>query len=110
LSRTQTRRWLILASIALSLGVLLGLPIAFGSLFLFDAPGSENNPAVWVLFWSALTFPLACLVSLGVGWVLYALKWFTSCCCISLLPAVNVICVGAAMFWLSAFNHGTLGH
>ena len=97
---------LIIATIVFSLGGLLGLLPAMTSFFLFDAPGSEKNPATIVVFFSALTLPVVCFVSIGTSWVLYARKHFVVACCIAFLPIVNLACGASALIWLEIFNGG----
>ena len=106
MSQKRTRTFLIIATVIFSLGGLLGVLPAITSVFLFDAPGSESNAATVVLFVNALTFPLACLVSVVASWVLYAVKRYTLACVLALLPLVNVIFGGGALLWLQVFNDG----
>jgi hypothetical protein len=70
---------------------LLGVAPALYSVMLFDAPGSERNPAVVALFWSVLTFPVVCFLSVGLAWLAYACKWSRTACVVALLPLVNVV-------------------
>ncbi|MDQ6765990.1 MAG: hypothetical protein M3Z22_07825, partial [Verrucomicrobiota bacterium] len=79
---------------------------ALTSVFLFDAPGSEKNPATIVLFWSALSFPLACLLSVVSSWILYQCDRFTAAGWAALVPILNVAGGGAALLWLELFNGG----
>jgi hypothetical protein len=100
------RTCLIVATILFSLVGLLGILPALTSFFIFDAPGSEKNPATIVLFFSALTLPIVCLLSIATAWVIYARKHFAAACCIALIPVVNLISGGAALLWLEIFNGG----
>jgi heme/copper-type cytochrome/quinol oxidase subunit 2 len=100
------RVWLIVTTVLFAGGALVGLVGAMSSFFLFDAPGSEKNSAVWVLFWSLLTFPVVCVVAIAAAWIAYALKRFVFARCISLLPLVNIIAGGTAMLWLEIANGG----
>jgi hypothetical protein len=108
LLKRRARTFLILATTASALLGLLGLPLGLTSFFLFDAPGSENNRAVIVLFWSALTLSIVCLLSIALSWLLYARKHVIAACSVSLVPAVNVFFGAAAMSWLAVFHHGLL--
>jgi hypothetical protein len=104
--QTTARTFLLVSTIFFVCGGALGLLPALTSFFLFDAPGSEKNPATILLFWSALTFPLVCVLSLAAAWILYARKHFAVACWVSLLPLVN-LCGGAgALLWLQLFNNG----
>ena len=87
-----------------SLGGLFGIVPAITSVFLFDSPGSEKNPATIILFANALTFPLACLTSIVASWVLYVVKRYTLAFVLALLPLVNVVMGAGALVWLQLFN------
>ena len=106
MSQKQARKFLIITTIVFGVAGLLGLLPALTSFFLFDAPGSEKNPATVVLFCAALTFPIVCLISIILSWILYARKHFAVACYTSFLPAVNIVCGGTALIWLELFNGG----
>jgi O-antigen/teichoic acid export membrane protein len=106
MSQKSARRCLIITTVVFGLAGVLGLLPALTSVFLFDAPGSEKNPATIVLFFSALTLPIACLISIVLSWVFYARERFRSACYISFLPVVNLLCGAAALIWLELFNAG----
>lgn len=90
----------------LSLGAVLGVFLAFTSLFLFDAPGSEKNPATIVLFFSAVTLPVACLASIALSWILYLRRRFTGARVISMLPLLNLLTGALALIYLELFCGG----
>lgn len=102
------RVWLIVTTIVFGCLGLIGVLGAFSSFFLFDAPGSEKNLAVWVLFWSLLTFPVVCVVAIAASWIVFALKRFVLARCVSLLPLLNLLAGMAAMLWLEIANGGRL--
>ena len=106
MTQKRTRTFLIILTVIFSLGGLLGILPAITSVFLFDSPGSEKNPATIILFANALTFPLACLTSIVASWVLYAVKRYTLAFIIALLPLVNVMMGASALIWLEIFNDG----
>ncbi len=108
MTQKPTRTCLIIATVLFSLGGLVGLLPALTSFFLFDAPGSDKNPATILLFCSAVTFPLLCLVSVVLSWILYARERFTASCWIAFLPVVNVVAGTLALLWLELFNNGLL--
>jgi hypothetical protein len=105
-SQRSSRKCLIITTIAFSLVALVGLMPALTSFFLFDAPGSEKNPATILLFCSALTLPVVCLVCIALSWIVYARKHFTAACWISFVPTLNLICAAGALLWLELFNGG----
>ena len=100
------RTFLIVTTILFSLGGILGLLPALTSFFLFDAPGSEDNPATILLFCCALTLPVVCLLALLAAWIFYWGKHYRSACGISLLPLLNITGAIAALVWLEIFHGG----
>ena len=106
MKQKSARTFLLISTILFSLGGILGILPALTSFFLFDAPGSEKNPATIVLFVSALTLPLVCVIAVSAAWILYARKWFAAACWVSLLPLVNLVGGGGALLWLELFNNG----
>jgi hypothetical protein len=108
MTQKSARKCLIISTVVFGLAGLLGLLPALTSFFLFDAPGSEKNPATILLFFSAATLPIVCLVSIILSWILYRRKKFTLGCYISFLPAINLLCGAAALLWLELFNNGQL--
>lgn len=108
MEKPRTRKILIWATTVLSLGTLVGLPLALTSVFLFDAPGSEKNPATIMLFVSALTAPVVSVLAIVLAWILYATNRLKAACWITLLPLVNLVGGGVALAWLEIFNSGRL--
>ena len=106
MTQKSARRCLIISTIVFGLTTLPGVPLALTSFFLFDAPGSEKNPATIVLFWSALTLPVACFGWVALSWILYAKQKFAAATWISFLPAINLLCGGGALIWLQIYNGG----
>lgn len=51
------------------LAALFSAPLVMFSPMIFDAPGSENNPATQMLFYSILAFPVLCLMGGILPWV-----------------------------------------
>jgi hypothetical protein len=102
----SARRCRIVTTIVFGLTGLLGVFPALFSFFLFDAPGSEKNPATIVLFCSALMLPVVCVVSIALSWILCARKHFALACYISFLPAVNLLGGATVLTWLDLFNAG----
>jgi hypothetical protein len=105
-SQRRAKTCLIVTTIVFSLGAVLSLLPAITSVFLFDAPGSEKNRATIVLFCSALTLPVACVVAVAGSWIFYVMKKFRAACWFAFLPLVNVACGAAAAIWLEIFNGG----
>ena len=66
---------LIVASVVFTLAVTPGVWAAMMSVMLFDAPGSEHNPAVLAFFYTIVSFPILCILSLA-SWIFYAFKLY----------------------------------
>jgi hypothetical protein len=59
----------IVASVVWGVLFFAGLFMAMMSPMMFDAPGSEKNGHVIVMFVSVLAFPILCLVSILATWL-----------------------------------------
>jgi hypothetical protein len=95
------RTFLIVATIAaIGLSVLSLGPILM-SFFLFDAPGSENNPYVLTMAWSIWLFPVACVAAIALGWTAYLLKQPVLARVVFILPLANVVAFVTGMALLS---------
>ncbi len=88
------------------LATVPGIGLAMFSVMLFDAPGSEENPATIALFYSLSTFPVICVVSVVLSWILYRRQWSTVACWIACLPLLNVIAGIGAIVYLETFCGG----
>ena len=87
------------------LGLLGVLPALF-SVTMFDAPGSERNPATRLLFWSICTFPAVCLLAVVLAWVLY-LGWAHAAANVLVhLPLVNLALILVGAVWLEKVYGG----
>lgn len=74
----------MLKGLAFTISVVFGATIIFWpriiffSAFLFDKPGSDNNPMVWAMAITLWTYPITCLVGIGLmiwAWVDKAPGW-----------------------------------
>lgn len=106
MEKPRAKKVLIVATVILSLGTIVSLPLALTSVFLFDAPGSEKNPATIALFWSALTAPVGGILAIALAWIFYATDRLKAACCFTLLPLANLAGGGIALLWLELFNGG----
>lgn len=96
----KTQVYLVTAStIVGGLGLLSVMP-ALLSVMMFDAPGSQENPATNLLFWSVFLFPLTCVVSVACAWGLYAAKVRRWAILVTGLPMINVLLGVIAIVWL----------
>jgi hypothetical protein len=97
-------------SLRVLLTVLLGILAVVGAIpamfapMMFDAPGSEKNVATRILAVSAMTWPVSCVVAIGLAWFLRgrgdASLW------LFLLPLLNVVAGAAAWCWISVVQGG----
>ena len=108
MTQNPPRTFLIVTTILFGGGALVGTFPALFSFFLFDAPGSETNPATILLFCSALSFPVVCLASIALSWILYTRKRWRAACWAAFLPGLNLLAGAAALLFLEFFNGGRL--
>jgi len=88
----HTAAWIILivTSIFFALAIIPGIYIAMMSVMLFDAPGSEKNPAVLAFFYTVVSFPILCGVSF-TSWIFFILKLYKTSVVVSLLPLLSLL-------------------
>ena len=97
-------------SLRVLLTVLLGILAVVGALpamfapMMFDAPGSEKNRATRVLAISTMTWPVSCVIAIGLAWFFKgrgdASLW------LFLLPLLNLVAGFAAFCWISLVQGG----
>ena len=63
----------IAASIAWGVLALPGLLMALFTPMMFDAPGSQHNPQVWLMAGVVLSFPFLCALSIAGSWIAWRL-------------------------------------
>jgi hypothetical protein len=81
--------------------------LALTSFMIFDAPGSENNPYLWVAFWSALTMPLVCFGSVIVSTILlFKFKKIKKAFWVVLLPLIPIGTLIACMVLIETYCQG----
>ena len=86
--------------------VVIGGFMAMMSVMMFDAPGSEHNPAVILLFCSMVAFPLACIVAVILGWTAIGRHRDRGALWLSLLPLVPIATAVTAVIWLQIASNG----
>ena len=92
------RIWLIVETILSVPTLLIGAVAALMSPMMFDAPGSTSNPQVVVLFWSAISFPVACILGVASAWIAFAMRSERLAMWLSLLPVIPIITGLVALF------------
>ena len=106
MTKERTCMFLRVTTAVLCLVGFGGLVLALTSFFLFDAPGSEKNPATILLFVCALTLPVTSMLSIAVPWICYARKHYRAACLIAFVPVLNLAGGAGALIWLEIFNGG----
>jgi hypothetical protein len=83
--------WLIIATVVY--GLLL-LPTALMLMFspmMFDAPGSTENPVIWILLFTIMTYPPVAATSVFFAWRMYQIKKHKIAFALSLLPLISIV-------------------
>ncbi len=89
-SRLKTKTTLLISSVVFGLlGIALFIPLLM-SVMAFDAPGSEQQVATWIVFLCLFTFSPICILSIVCSWILYGFEKYRFAKIISLSPLVNV--------------------
>lgn len=84
---------------------LLSLPFILMSPMLFDAPGSENNTALWVFFWALITMPLTIVFAIVYS-AIRRDRDNRKACLIYLLPTIQLVIAAGAMAYIEIFCNG----
>lgn len=100
------RTWIIVETALGVPAVLVGAVMAMMSVMMFDAPGSEKNPPVILLFASMVAFPLSCIVGIALAWIAVARRRDRGALWFSLLPLVPVLTGVVAIIWLQIASGG----
>jgi hypothetical protein len=87
-------------------GGLLAVFPAIMTPMMFDAPGSTSNPITIGLAVSVAVFPLVCLISAGLPWLL---RHFAFAKWLFLLPVIDIGVITAFVVALSYFSGGQFG-
>lgn len=106
--RVKTRYILITANIIFGI-LFIGsiLPVMISPM-MFDSPGSENYFTTWLLFLGVVTFPISCILSFIIPWILYKKKKYNAAVFWSFLPSMNILLVAGTWTYLSVFCSGFL--
>jgi len=109
MQRNRARNWLIAATVLFAIGGLLSLLPAMMSGMMFDAPGSERNPATIAIFVSVISFPVVCVLSILVSWILYRCGRLEAALLASAAPLVNLLILAVALGCLNWLYGGHFG-
>ncbi len=83
----------LLALIANIIWVLALIPasmMAMVSPMMFDAPGSDKNTFLWVLFWATLLLPVLILITQVFAWIKFFAGNYPLSFKIGLIPLIDV--------------------
>ena len=109
MTQPTARKFLVIATVLCGVAGVIGMAAALLSFMMFDAPGSEKNPAIRLSFSGAHhVSDVICIVSILLGWIFYLRKNLGAACILSSLPVLNLLCGAAALIWLEIFNGGNL--
>jgi hypothetical protein len=88
--------------VVIALATLLPWPfVAYTSLFAFDAPGSDKDPATLALIVPIWIYPVILLCCAGVSWLMYRrqkLNLAIALACIPLVLVILYVAVAAIFF------------
>ncbi len=86
--RRATRILLIVATVLYGLSLVPAAFMVMMSPMMFDAGPS---PEVWTMFGLVVGYPVLVLVTIVLGWVLFAYKKYRAALIVSLLPILEVV-------------------
>lgn len=107
MQKTTARNRLIVTTLLFAIGGVLGIFPALFSPMMFDAPGSTQNPFTVALFLSVISFPVVCLLSIVVSWVLYALDRRRAAWLFALIPLIPIVLGALALTGLQLLHGGS---
>lgn len=87
------KTWLIAATVFYSIALLPSLGLILIAPMLFDAPGSEHNKALLVVFNCLLMLPVVIIVALAGMWIWYKRGAKRIALAFSLLPVADVLLI-----------------
>jgi hypothetical protein len=101
------KRLVIILNILFSVVGFFSIGLALTSFMVFDSPGSENNPYLWVAFYSALALPITCLVSviLSVS-ILRHSQNYKKALWVSLLPCIVIATLCGSLILIQIYCNG----
>lgn len=99
--------WLCASSAVLGIVAFGGTFVAAFAVMMFDAPGSENNPATIALFTSLCGLPIVSGTTVVFSWILYVSQRYRAACAITIvLPLLNALAIAAALAYISIVQDG----
>ena len=105
LKQKSTKRFLIIGSILWGLSFVPLLLCAVFSVFMFDAPGSEKNPFVWITFFSLLGGIPLCVLAF-FSWLPYLKAKYGWALLMILSPFISVLGIVLGIYGIQVLHHG----
>ena len=87
------KTWLVAVTVFYSIALLPSLGLIVIAPMLFDAPGSEHNKALWVVFNCLLMLPVLIIVALAGMWIWHKRGAKRIALAFSLLPVADVLLI-----------------
>lgn len=100
------KNYLTISSVIVGSMAFASIMPALMSAMMFDAPGSEENPATNAMFYAMFSFPLVCLLSIPLAWLLYAGSYLRAAAVAIWLCVVNIIVFVIGIVCLEIFYDG----
>lgn len=103
---SRLKTWLIIINVFFGLCMIPAFFMALMSVMLFDSPGSTESSLTWTLFFSLISFPILCLLSIPFTWVFYKKEKPKAALWVSLSPLFSVLFIIIAFVLLEVFCNG----
>lgn len=81
--------------------LLLSLVAVMFSPMMFDAPGSDKQPMLWMIFWSIVALPVNIIITLILSMRKYAQSDYRAAFLTSLIPVLIHVAVVVVLFGLA---------
>jgi len=107
--KRPVRTWLIIETIVSIPAIAAGAFVAAMSVMMFDAPGSNENPALILLFCSIAGLPVSLFAGVVLAWIALAMKRDRAALWLSLLPLLPLLTGLIAVLWLQFGYGGNFG-
>ena len=103
------KRLSILSNVLFIMFGIASIMLALTSFMLFDAPGSENNILVWIVFWCSLALPITCGIAvISSLLVFFKSRRYKKSFFISLTPTILLAIIAVCFVLNDIYCGGTL--
>lgn len=112
--RRGPSRPLVLVLISVATVIWLAASLAAATMamftpFLFDAPGSTEQPGTVTLALSVIAFAPTCWLAIALSWLMVPFRWWVASLAWMALPLLPLAVGGGAWIWIEVVQHGSLG-